>query len=587
MRRVKDVFRRLGAALRCAPMSACVIILTFCGAVGWMLQSTYTNDDIAISSFFYPIHESYKAVMGDPVSTAGEALISAYNHWMYVNGRLADILYILACPLPLWAQNVIAGSMVGALMMMILATTARGAWRRTSIAIIAAFLFWVMLAWDDQFNIRPYVYNYILTGLIMLWILVRMERGGTPISLRRGAETGLLMLLLTFMHELTALLTALWMGVYLLCATRCHLKKMGPGIWMIILLSAIGALLNLSPGQLERIAYETTPPPPYPLSYMYSRYFSLFWAIWIGAAVGSWAWGRGYLTARQALPYLAVMGVNMLFSIMLYSLEGRIIMIADICAVILILKTIYYRRCLCGRLYTSKSFTERTPIFITLMVLYAMWLGGLIKWEHRVGVTHEKQYIESMETPAKQGLLYADMVNPHDIPFWYLGIPRVGTYVPFSNMVLARRGNKREWIIVAPEKYKGKPFNQWDKVPGDNNLRYAGNAFVSDSDRGTHQLRITVGPGYISQSPIDYLLTLRRKSGFTMPDSTFTIHVNSRRCTGIDGKELYYVDPSWFMGRTVRNREILRVDTVVGSEIKNPEPFAPSLRDFYTLWAQK
>lgn len=587
MCRLKQLYHRLCAAVSCAPKSTLLIFLTFCGTVGWILQSTYASDDIAISVFFYPIHESYKAVMGEPLTTIGQALTSAYNHWMYVNGRLADILYILACPLPLWAQNLIAGSMSGVLLMMILAAVSRSAWRRTGTAMAAVILFWVMLPWNDQFFIRPYIYNYVLSGIIMLWVIVRMERGGTPISLQRGTETGILMLVLVFMHELTGLLTALWIGVYLLCSVRGRIRNIGPGIWIIIALSLTGVSLNLSPGQLERIAYETTPPPPYPISYMYSRYFSLFWAVWIGGAVGCWGWGRGYLTARQTLPYIAVMGTNMMFNILLYSLEGRIIMIADICAVILVLKTMYYRHCMRGKLYSRKSLLTRTPVFIGLMTLYAIWLGGLIKWQHRVGETYEKILQERMHSPESQSILYVDMVNTNDIPFWYLGIPRLWPYNPYTNMVLARRGNNYEWTLIAPERYRNLPYEQWDKVPGDNDLRYAGNEFVNDSVGGTRLLRITVGKGYVSQSPVDYLLSLRGKSGLSMPDSTFTIHAGTRRSTTADGNVIYHVDCSWFMGRTVLNREILRVDTIGELEPERPEPYAPTLREYFNEWSNK
>lgn len=216
--------------------------------------------------------------------------------------------------------------------------------------------------------------------------------------------------------------------------------------------------------------------------------------------------------------------------------NGRFLWLATVCFII-------YTITLVKELWHPST---KTSVFITLFALAICigWSVAVLNIEKKVS---ENQYGLINNIKANEGRpVFYNLKRFQDIPFWTFGM--VHQYLPTQFLWSINFDYAPDRIpLILPEKYKGKRFKEWEKLPGDNPYRGFDGFWYSHNkiERGTLFLA-TMGKATPQKNPI-------------FPSSTKVYVMAGYPYYAIDENN----DTLWISNLNIPlNREILRLDVI-------------------------
>lgn len=117
---------------------------------------------------------------GAMLSSWGDIGRSSLNHYLLVNGRLANILVIISMGLPDWVSALLLGlsAIVAFAGIVVAAGMTAGRSLPSWLAALGGISFWLWLPWSDSMQSRAYIFNYLIPMAFSLVFAVAFLRDG-------------------------------------------------------------------------------------------------------------------------------------------------------------------------------------------------------------------------------------------------------------------------------------------------------------------------------------------------------------------------------------------------------------------------
>ena len=97
---------------RSALYAFALVAVVLVGTMAWTLSTTYFTDDITYSFTVPESENAFWRCRGEALISFGQVPESIWNHYRYVNGRLANIIHISFQPLPREVECVVNSLMI-------------------------------------------------------------------------------------------------------------------------------------------------------------------------------------------------------------------------------------------------------------------------------------------------------------------------------------------------------------------------------------------------------------------------------------------------------------------------------------------
>lgn len=446
-------------------------LVTAVGAIAWTTATAPYADDFNYSRECTATSAAQEDLFwdleGSHLTSPSQIWPSMVNHFTSLNSRIPNLLMFPAMMLPRWLTMGIMGLLI-AIMLIQLWKAAGSTPRRGSLAVLWAgtALLWLALPWYDNFVSLAYHMNYVPVSILFLLTVgmaAHVDRSGST-----GLTVGTLLAFLTgWWHEGFAIPLAAWLGVMTLQAdNRRNRRRL-----LLMAAGACGALvIHLQSGTGARLSSSHISTP---LNYIVSHFISELWPVWLAIAsliaVGIFG---GFKAMRSqlklTLPAWAAVAASVGIATSL-ALHGRVLWLAELVGTLLCLR--YTAALVAG---VSRP---RWALWVSLAAVaaYAWWLAGLAGETARTA-RQQRAIVAAVEEHAaaadSDNVVFAD-IDITGIPYRYLGIPDISTlyvdrapgdalFVPRSRSVDA---------VIMPAAFRGKPFEDWDTVPGTAGLR--------------------------------------------------------------------------------------------------------------------
>ncbi|MGM9872191.1 MAG: DUF6056 family protein [Muribaculaceae bacterium] len=545
------------------------IALTTIGAIGWLVNTWYYSDDYCYS------HEALENVdfwkcAGEPITSWAQVMPSIVNHYMYVNGRLANAVLFPLQMFPRWMGMGIAGALIGVLLWL-LYRAGRLDRSRVSLRWIALgpALLWLALPWFDSFQSMAYQYNYVPASICMLTVMYLMRDAATLsrkrlwIAVIAGALTGLL-------HEGFAGTLGVALCVMWLMERGVARRRI---VYVMVSLVA-GLIVSAIPEAFPRLLYSVNTANELHIQRVLThliRQLLPFWiavVLWIVYALKYRGTPQLRHFHRIALPLFVGALADIVVAI-LSNMQGRALYPCLVCSTVLIM------------IITSEWIGSTNPrrgaivVMSVATALYALWLGGVVYWECRVGEM-QRNFAERASQPgvAGAGVLYADM-DTMTVPFWTIELVTNKEYNQYLfSSVLTRcfdaspDKEKEPTTLFVPLSCQGKPFEQWDTVPGTAHMRgkypfVAVESIDARFEKGPFaeyycNIVLELGEPTIECTPIELAAYwLKRQLGIDVDHIEVRCTVYPVTVAGVQRGRVFFSK----LPIGLNNREVLRIDT--------------------------
>lgn len=376
--------------------------------------------------------------------------------------------------------------------------------------------------------------------------------------------TGMAVLFTIWFHEGFAPALA---AVIIITAWRR--KDIRGHLWPVIAGFAVAALLTAISGTMGRTMGKTNNPVWY-FIYMLTQLVSQLWPLWLSIAMLVFCRLRMDRARFRELwlaasPYLAGTVCTVILALLVRE-ANRVLWAGLLCSVITVL--------LCFSAMAKGKRPSRGAIVAACagMAVYAIWLGGLVYWQHRLEKEQRQVFAAAKASAAgSDDVIYADISFDRQ-PFWLMGIASNDIFTQdfFVSNISNHYRMKNEHPAIMPAALNGIPYEEWPEIPGDNDLRGAWPYVVGDvtGEPGNNlngydvlatEVCITVGEPYESFTPINRFYNfVKRKLGFDADHYNVKLYGLPTTING-EKKLVYYREP---MPRGIILREVVRIDTI-------------------------
>ena len=537
-----------------------LIALTTIGAVGWLVNTWYYSDDYCYSREVIGGTEFWNCA-GEPITSWDQVLPSVVNHYLCVNGRLANALLMPLQMFPRWVGMGIAGVLIGVFLWVLYHA---GRLDRTRVSLrwlaLGPALLWLVLPWYDNFQSMAYQYNYVPASICMLTVLYLMREAAT-LSRRRLWIAIVAGLLAGLLHEgfgsvLGASLCVMWLMERGVARRR---------ILYVIIATGVGMMVCISIGTINRITNNLEPEGGWYLKYLITRYIQRLWMLWL--ALGLWAlyaWRhRGSAALRRinrvALPLVAGIIANLALAIFLQT-WGRVLWPSMLCCIVLIMIIAS------EWIGSSRPCRGAVVVMSVATALYALWLGGVTYWECQVSAM-QRDFAERASQPgvAGSGVMFTDMDTMH-VPFWTMVLATNDEYegIAFGTTISTHFhiSDTEKMSIYMPLSCQGKTYEEFDKVPGTAGMRGRYPYLAVDSIYGeTYYNRnnaiLTLGEPTIECTPIERAAYwIKKQLGIDVYHIQVFYTIHPVTIDGVERGRAFF-EP---LPIGLDNREVLRID---------------------------
>lgn len=533
------------------------LVVSTLGAVGWLVNTPMCADDFCYALEALPITPDGKDMwdcIGQPITTWGQVGSSIVNHFAEINTRIPNLLLFVFQMFPrAWAMG-FCGLTIG-VMYWLIALLGRVDSSKLSFRWIAlsAVLLWMAFPWFDFMQSMAFVMNYVMPSVFFL-LVVWLSAGLGEMTPRRFALLCLLTVVAGMMHEAFTLTLMAFLAVRaLLCGGKARLRfalmvvLLGMTV-VVALMFGTGARLGGSKISLEAMKYIIT------------RSASTIWPFWLSfVLLGMLAFKQGLKRFKAllstVLPYYGAVAGNIAVCMVLTAFN-RALWPAVLCSVVVCLILVSE---LIGRGRLSR---RSVAAFSAAMVLYIVWLGGVIHWERKIKAEFDGFEQAAARAAAKgDDVVFADMTYD-DVPFWTMGMSSHNPILEvFSNMRAASYLHISDsTLAVLPKRFEHLTFDRWDTIPGNAGLRGCWPVVIAPDRESVQSVyMVTYGDATPSMTPIDRAYVWLRKKLGIPSDALYLKTMNYPlmvdgvcRCT-------VFFEPQ---ARWGAHREVTSIDTV-------------------------
>lgn len=555
--------------LTCLPLwSCCLLLMLFAVSAAWLWPVGLVGDDLIYMHLCRPLGSltDYQTNFGAPVRSWGEACASAANHWLYINGRLSDIAYVLLQPLPFGLKflNVLCAALVCWMVWAIAA--AAGCWRRRGCMLLCIVLCTWALPWYDLYVRRTFFFNYVLPAaeiMTLVWLLNR-ERGSVTV-----AGACVLSFVTPWTHEIYGVATLVYLGTGALFAWR----GMGGDarLWAVCLLFALlGMSLNvLAPGTMMRA---TDSPPVFvfdSLRWVASRFAVSMFPTFAALLLVLFAWlrrrrrGDAWLQSADLPASVCALLVSVAM-VVYFSQLGRYAWCAVTWSVYLML------RCAPVVLPGLPRLSGRWWVMLPCCAVFLY--GGVQLSVLQCDVSAAMDSVRGVCPDNSDHTVEFQTMDYRTWP-WYA---RAFT-VPPETMVLANSGiieataqGYPAVIQYVPTGLAGKPLSEWPKLPGRNEIYGADGLYFTPLECVGTDYLMTLGELTPSASPVERVfVALRGLSNSPSKAVTFNYRYSLKDSGTIGGRKVCRLIIG-HMRRGDAARRVVSVDSVPRSENHYP-----------------
>lgn len=500
---------------------AIVMLISFTGILTWQETTVCQSDDWVYRCIAPPEPgEGFWSAEGEPIQTWHDAMESCINHFRYINGRLANLLFIQFQLTPRWVQSLVAG--IG-MFLMLTGLFAAGAGRRNmfrpDILTAGVFLFWFLPPWYDNMQAADYQFNYTVTSALWLGFICLIYRCKS-LTATGFALTSLYTFLTGCMHESYTAAMIAFSITYLFFAPEDSRKR----IFILICILCASFLLQISSGITLRFESETQSVNELiPLKHWIGQLISLWLLL---AVAGYTVWrhnGRNVRISiiKHLLPFLAGCIVMIIICKSVGKLH-RAVFPLDMLSITAILY--------CLSLWRETGERQSRIIFICAVALtgiYVSWLCQLVRWQ-RLTSSEVGQLISQMAPREEKqfDVYFCDITEPSEHPFFLMNMTGSDhKVVAASNYMLSSFFSlgKNHYSAILPDSLRGKKFEEWPEIPGHNNLRGAWPVVIGKGNVYSEFL-VHFGPQKSTAKPLDRIRAMLEQCTFHPDNASELLH---------------------------------------------------------------
>lgn len=473
-----------------------MLFLTVIIGVGWILNTYLWPDDFQYSRSFTSFMKDdtgFFELQGPVITSFNEALDAIVNHWLMVNGRLANAFMFLFAPLPYWVGKCVAAIAMALFCISLWKFFGKQSLSNNMLAIAVPIMIWTGLQWNDQMQSTDFQFNYIIPSLMMMYLLLKL------FNIEKSRK-------ISWFTWFVIVIFALWQEgftIAMLCFFFVEwLYNRRPSIFIVCCILFLGIVSQLLSSTLMRISKSVLFP-------LYAQsWFMLFIKSWLSiVATGWWLIRRRRLSGPQrrlidrfAYGFLfAWLGALCIFITMVPM--QRFHWPNDVLAIGLLILII--------RSYQNIKLRPRIAYF--LIIIYALWGASLIYWQNRI----LRFNLLCAEQLQKGNYVVEDPENLYTpyIPFWLMSIPQFpyGSRLNDFQMFFTQHftDNASKTYIVLQEDNIGKNIDEWPVIDGNMNVisPTEGLYMIRLNDSIPAYFSVTPGEATVGVTPLNYLFS--------------------------------------------------------------------------------
>lgn len=496
---------------------------------------------------------AYMWMMGEPLSSLGEALKTCGHVFLYGLGRWPNFVVIIFSLLPTAIlRTVLSCAMVLDIYLIIRMALGR---RHLGIAACIATIvaWWVILPWYNCFYSLAFQSNYILTTAVMLTLLLWLPKAQNYVGWRRV----LFLLFCVFAaqgHEGFAIVTGSFIFGLWTNAGMARWRFYLP----VLMALFVGFCINLVGGTMSRLnawVYVSNGPLS-TLPFLLTRIASQTWPFLLTIVTFLVRWFTA--TDRKAqwqrfVPYLFAILANLAIALLLAHLD-RIFWPAFVLCIVYLVDSI-------SRIPYRIPTIVKAGCAIAFIAAYAWWGLQLIGWERHIRSEYDILYNTVVAQSSTPTTIYRAPYTPTTSrPYYLMSIAQNPIDDKFGRQGLAAIGKPRidSQLLVASPSMAGS-FDTWPSIEGTAGVRGVW-PMVATRDTTHSKLMFTIEPPRSNQTPINRLI-LRLSAGADLEPRQLELLTDYLYVINIDGDTLYTIEHEP-MPRTLVGGTVLSIDTI-------------------------
>ena len=558
-------------------LSVVVVVAAGIGMLLWMLCADKIADDFPYShilqgseSFANSEEPSRRAATafwnceGDNISSLKDVIISVKNHYLLINGRLANMIALATNLLPTWIVD-IAHAAAYLLMLISLLRIIDSEWKhRPLLTLCVVSTLWIVLPWEDYLASSDFMINYVWSSALVLFFIERRIRKPWTENVATMCVLGFVS---AMMHEGFSIpfcvgqLLLLWRDFnsekpLRIAIIHSLLPSICFALGTIVAIGSPAVWLLLEERQRQGLAYNF---------YSYTLGVRM-WPMYLWALLALWS------ATRRKRPGIAFYTKNMFWAVVgisscLLSLAsaqgGRALWAAYLSF------GIACWQILSATVDLKKRLSASAMGFVTIigLTLLLSWQITLAHYQWRFSC-EQKNVANELSSQHKE-IVYADVSHQGDMPWWLFEIPQyIDNPGETSRVNLFAEIMKRQEprLVILPSCYKGKDFESLPLVEGNAGLKGVFPVFYSSRQQSIHQMIFHFGNPSVHEptGSVNPLYALERTIKKLKNESSDSISVVCRLPeTAIENDS----DTAWFYraiytGRSLSGLRLLSIDTI-------------------------
>ena len=528
--------------------SVVLLMLIAAASIAWMCCGVDWFDDL-----------QYKRMPGEGIdfwlsegpfiTTFAQACEAVPYHFTVGSTRLPNLVQVFFNLVPPVLVDVMHGLMMALMMYVVVVVTGgRKALRSVGHVGVTALAVWVLLPWYDHMLPSVCQLNYVWVTVACLSFIKVFESDDflpqrwKPLQWVVAALAGL-------MHE--GFTFPIMAGAILVMMIDKHDRRRR-GLLTLVL--AVGALaLFFTPGMFSRLEGQVAPQTlGHFIGAMAVSVLQLMsvYLLLLATAIVLWKRGLQYVKGfyRKNVMYVVIMVAGYALAIVSVSIR-RGLWFVELASVILMLKLLFE---------TFEWWRRPNVIMGAVAGLFTVVsISGVAVWQSIF--SKEVREVCSQIEASGRPIAYVDLADPGNAPWWTFNVAQSMTSNGGNNAYCRHFGLvENKYILILPSRYKGKPVEQWDVMPGDMGAMGQFPYFVT-TEPTNGRLLLTFGRHQSAATPLDRII-----SNLTTEDVDKGM-VPTPYWTAVTelGDTLYCHNVN-ILGHAKRHRELLSIDANVG-----------------------
>lgn len=460
----------------------------------WQAMAVPMYDDISYERMVVaPDPKSFWEGEGKVIENWNEVAESSVNHYKCINGRLTNIIMFSTVLFPRWVGSILVGILAGLMFWGIMRAAGQYPGKRISAALVwlAALLIWWWLPWNDNMISRDYALNYVTpsaTALIYAVAFLSGREGSRRLITALGIIAGLLTGLL---HEGFSLPIIGASAVLIFFFSPRRKTRLA----MTAALIAGALVCILAPSTFARIDEQS----------QLRGYFGNPMGIVrnlkpmiVPAAISVlltalyiWKARKRRISDQKTLFWITAGSIGIAMAVVL-GYSGRMLWLPNLCMLV-------YSLGLLSKLWNPKG-TAAISAASVLAAIGILWSILFLRTENQVAKSQRELKAALLSSP--DAIVYVSLFPAADIPWWTAGM--IHQFFPTTLLWnVAYDYSLHRHPLILPEEFKGKSFEQWEKLPGDNPYRGFPTFWYSKEKIGQGtRLKATMGEKTANANPL-------------------------------------------------------------------------------------